>query len=199
MTLKAVASKTKNEFVMLAFFLSSAAMFFIGLGGAYIVINAVTKIQLTKEFVKIITFNTFVILASSITMFFAQKNAKSKQTIFLIVPLFMTLLLGLIFLTLQVYAWRLLQIMGETLETPFGAVFFLIAGAHFLHLLGGIIFLVLVAIRVKKEDYRKGHITYYMAEDTKEDATSLQVCGIYWHFMDLVWVILYLFLIFGNY
>jgi cytochrome c oxidase subunit III len=122
---------------------------------------------------------TFVLLTSSLTMLFsihsAQKGEKSGAFRWMMI----TALLGAVFAFLHIREWLELIGKGVTIfhnpfGTPlFGAVFFSVTGLHLLHVTGGVIALIAVGIR-----YMGGR---YKADD-------LEVTGLYWHFVDLVWM-----------
>ncbi len=95
-----------------------------------------------------------------------------------------TAILGLFFLAGQAIAWRQLAAAGVYLATnPSSSFFYVLTGAHALHLLGGI-----------------GALTVIMLRDTRRltRATSIEVAAMYWHFMDGLWVFLFLLLLLGR-
>jgi cytochrome c oxidase subunit III len=122
---------------------------------------------------------TFVLLTSSLTMLAgihsAQKGDKTGAFRWVII----TAVLGVVFAVLHIHEWMELIDKGMTLfqnpyGTPlFGAAFYSVTGLHLLHVTGGVIALIAVGIR-----YMGGR---YKAED-------LEVTGLYWHFVDLVWM-----------
>jgi cytochrome c oxidase subunit 3 len=132
----------------------------------------------------ILYLNTLLLLASSGTLERGRKRilkealwrtASASQA-----PawLLLTLVLGLLFIAGQVFAWRDLAAQGLFLATnPSSAFFYVFTGLHALHLLGGVTALgyVLVRLRVSPAGPPMGAL----------DATSL-----YWHFMDVLWLYL---------
>jgi cytochrome c oxidase subunit 3 len=122
---------------------------------------------------------TFILLTSSLTMLIAvrcgYKGDKSGAFRWMLI----TAGLGVVFAFLHIREWLEMIDGGTTLfhnpwGTPlFGASFFSVTGLHLLHVTGGIVALVAVAIR-----YMSGR---YKADD-------LEVTGLYWHFVDLVWM-----------
>jgi cytochrome c oxidase subunit III len=122
---------------------------------------------------------TFILLTSSLTMLAgvhsAQKGDKSGAFRWVII----TAVLGIIFAVLHIREWMELIDKGMTIfqnpyGTPlFGSVFYSVTGLHLLHVTGGVIALIAVGIR-----YMGGR---YKADD-------LEVTGLYWHFVDLVWM-----------
>jgi cytochrome c oxidase subunit 3 len=94
-----------------------------------------------------------------------------------------TLLLGVVFLAGQLLAWRQLAAQGIFLGTsPHGSFFYLLTGTHGLHLLGGIIALTYVVFGSWRLRYTRRH---HIAVD---------LTALYWHFMDGLWVYLFVLL-----
>ena len=122
---------------------------------------------------------TFILLSSSLTMMFGVRAAKVGDKSGAFRWTLITAAAGLIFALLHVREWLALIGEGMTLfHNPwgtglFGASFFSITGLHLLHVTGGVVALVAVGIR-------------YMAGRYKAD--DIEVLGLYWHFVDLVWM-----------
>jgi cytochrome c oxidase subunit III len=122
---------------------------------------------------------TFILVSSSLTMLFAIDAAKAGDKARAFRWTLITAAAGALFALLHVREW--LGLIGEGMtmfKNPwgsgiFGASFFSITGLHLLHVTGGVIALVAVGIR-----YQGGR---YNADD-------LEVTGLYWHFVDLVWM-----------
>ena len=68
------------------------------------------------------------------------------------------------------------------LAAQFGAAFFMITGFHGLHVSIGVIYLTTIAIKVKRGDYER-----------KGNYEVVEIAGLYWHFVDLVWVFIFAF------
>ena len=122
---------------------------------------------------------TFILVSSSLTMLIGIRAAKAGDKAGAFRWTLITAAGGILFAVLHLREWFGMFDEGATLfhnpwGTPlFGASFFSITGLHLLHVLGGIVALVAVAIR-----YRGGR---YNADD-------LEITGLYWHFVDLVWM-----------
>jgi cytochrome c oxidase subunit III len=122
---------------------------------------------------------TFVLLTSSLTMLFGVRAAKAGDKAAAFRWTMLTAVGGILFALLHIREW--LGLIGEGMtmfHNPwgtglFGASFFSITGLHLLHVTGGVIALLAVGIR-----YMGGR---YNADD-------LEVTGLYWHFVDLVWM-----------
>jgi cytochrome c oxidase subunit 3 len=122
---------------------------------------------------------TFILVSSSLTMLIGIRAAKAGDKRGAFRWTMITAAGGILFAGLHLREWFGMFDEGATLfhnpwGTPlFGASFFSITGLHLLHVLGGIVALIAVAIR-----YRGGR---YNADD-------LEITGLYWHFVDLVWM-----------
>ncbi len=122
---------------------------------------------------------TFVLLTSSLTMLMGIRSAQKGEKSGAFRCVMFTALLGAVFALLHIREWLELIDKGVTIfhnpfGTPlFGAAFFSVTGLHLLHVTGGVIALVAVGIR-----YMGGRYT----------ADDLEVTGLYWHFVDLVWM-----------
>ncbi len=135
----------------------------------------------------LIAIMTFVLITSSGTMALAvnmgyRKNRKA--TFWLMVA---TALLGVTFVSMQAFEWTKLISEGvRPWENPFGAAqfgssFFMITGFHGMHVTAGVIYLLVIANRVRNGYYEKRGGKYEIVEIT----------GLYWHFVDLVWVFIF--------
>lgn len=136
----------------------------------------------------LIAIMTFILITSSGTMAMAVNYAyqgNRKRTFILMT---ITALLGLSFVGMQAFEWTKL-IVEEGVrpwENPmgaaqFGAIFFMITGFHGLHVTAGVIYLMIIANRVRYGYYEK------------KGYDIVEVTGLYWHFVDLVWVFIFAF------
>ena len=122
---------------------------------------------------------TLVLLTSSLTMFFAVRHAQMGDKAKAFRWTMITAVCGIMFAVLHIKEWMGMIGEGATLfhnpwGTPlFGSLFFSVTGLHLLHVTGGVVALIAVALR-----YQGGR---YNADD-------LEITGLYWHFVDLVWM-----------
>jgi cytochrome c oxidase subunit 3 len=131
-------------------------------------------------------YSTTAIILSSLTLFLASRAAKrlefAKQRLFL----WLTMLLGLTFFAIQIYAWYILAYkMGIFFVNPNASRSFLyvFTGLHLVHIFAGVIFLIVALIG----SYRN-----------KPQAINLyhmDLAAIFWHFVDIIWIYLYVFLL----
>jgi cytochrome c oxidase subunit 3 len=137
----------------------------------------------------LIAIMTFVLITSSGTMAmavnFGYRRDRAKAASLMLI----TAAFGAIFVGMQAFEWT--KLIGEGVrpwENPFGAEqfgasFFMITGFHGAHVTGGVIYLVIVAMKVLRGDYERGGGNYEIVE----------IAGLYWHFVDLVWVFIFAF------
>ncbi|HEX3822262.1 MAG TPA: cytochrome c oxidase subunit 3 [Candidatus Sulfotelmatobacter sp.] len=122
---------------------------------------------------------TFILLTSSLTMLFGVRAAKAGDKAAAFRWTMITAIGGILFALLHIREWLGLIGEGMTLfhnpwgNALFGSSFFAITGLHLTHVAGGIIVLIVVGLRYKGGRY---------------NADDLEVTGLYWHFVDLVWM-----------
>jgi len=122
---------------------------------------------------------TFILLTSSLTMLFGLRSARAGDKGGAFRWTMITAALGIVFALLHIREWLELIDQGMTLfKNPwgtglFGASFFSITGLHLTHVTCGVIALLVVGVRYKGGRY---------------NADDIEVLGLYWHFVDLVWM-----------
>ena len=180
-------------------FLISDAMSFGALLAAYGAIRAgaaewvppseILGIELTA-------FMTFLLICSSVTMVKALESIQNGNQKRMCTFLGLTILGGVIFLGLQAYEWTHLIKHGLTLTSIphhglsgaeisgsvlFGPTFYTITGFHGAHVTGGVIYLIVIFIQGLRG-------TYTAAYNHK-----VEILGLYWHFVDLIWIMVFTF------
>jgi heme/copper-type cytochrome/quinol oxidase subunit 3 len=164
-------------------FLCSEVMFFTGLIGSYIVLRfgsaswpnpgQTLNIWLTA-------LNTFILICSSVTMVKALAAVQDGDLRKLKLFLSMTLLGGSIFLSIQVYEyWHLLHDGFNPRVSLFGSVFYTTTGFHGFHVFCGVVCMAFVTGKA------------FLGKYTQEHHQGVETIGLYWHFVDLVWIILF--------
>jgi cytochrome c oxidase subunit III len=136
----------------------------------------------------LIAIMTFVLITSSGTMAMAVNFGYRRNRRNTVLLMAATALLGATFVSMQAFEWTKLIMEGvRPWQNPwgapqFGSAFFMITGFHGLHVSAGVVYLLVVANRVRKGFYEKRG-SYEMVE----------IAGLYWHFVDLVWVFIFAF------
>jgi cytochrome c oxidase subunit 3 len=121
--------------------------------------------------------NTCILLTSSLTMHWALHSIKKGNRAGMQAGLLLTFLLGLTFLLTQAIEYHRLGF--NTSDTSFAATFFGLTGLHGAHVFIGLTILAVMTIRAFR-----GHFS-------PEDHRGVELGGIYWHFVDVMWVVVY--------
>ncbi|MDT8399227.1 MAG: heme-copper oxidase subunit III family protein [Pseudomonadales bacterium] len=136
----------------------------------------------------LIAIMTFILITSSGTMALAVRYAHFRDKKKIAMFMLFTALFGATFVGMQAFEWSKLiaegvRPWGNPWGAPqFGSSFFMITGFHGLHVSIGVIYLSTVALKVLKGDY-----------DRKNNYEIIEIAGLYWHFVDLVWVFIFAF------
>jgi cytochrome c oxidase subunit 3 len=136
----------------------------------------------------LIAIMTFVLITSSGTMALAVNYGYRRDRRRTVLFLCATAALGATFVGMQVFEWTKLIMEGvRPWENPwgapqFGSAFFMITGFHGCHVTAGVIYLLITAKRVSSG-----------FNDRKGSYETVEVAGLYWHFVDLVWVFIFAF------
>jgi len=165
----------------------SMIMLFAGLTSAYVVRHAAGN-WLAFELPQLFYLSTALILMSSITMNWAIMSAKKGNLKNIKTALTLTLLLGIGFALSQFGAWSQLINTGifftGNTSNASGQFLYILTLLHLLHLAGGIITVSVSLSQSLKEKYNP------------QNLLGLQLCATYWHFLDILWIYLFLFLLF---
>lgn len=161
--------------------IGSIVMMFAGLTSAYIVKREQPN-WTSFEMPMIFWYSTGVMIVSSIVIQWALKSFKDREMPRYRVLMVTTLLLGLAFVLLQWIGFRQIWDSGVTLKGSGAAQFlYIIFGLHAAHVLGGVVALMLMFVRAFNRKYRS------------YNAVPVEIAATYWHFVDLLWVYLFVF------
>jgi len=171
-------------------FIFTSFMFFAALSSGFIVYSGGKGHGLDVILPHAFRYSTVVIILSSITLYLASKAAKqlqfAKQRLFLWVTFF----LGVAFLVIQIYAWYILTYkMGVYFVNPNASRTFIyvFSGMHLLHIIAAL----LVLLNVIKATYRN--------IPQVRNLFKMEMLSIFWHFLDIMWIYLYVFLLLNQY
>jgi len=145
----------------------------------------------------LIAIMTFDLITSSGTMALAVNYAYARKRRPAAILLVATAVIGAAFVGMQAFEWSKLIHEGvRPWGNPFGAAqfgssFFMITGFHGFHVSMGVIALLIIARNVWRGDYDSGRRTTY--SHRAGDYEIVEVVGLYWHFVDLVWVFIFAF------
>src|SRR3954463_1414379 len=145
----------------------------------------------------LIAIMTFVLISSSGTMAmavnFGYRRDRTKTAVLMLV----TAALGATFVGMQAFEWTKLITEGvRPWANPWGAAqfgssFFMITGFHGTHVTIGVIFLLIIARKVLRGDYDRGARGFFTSR--RGHYECVEIMGLYWHFVDLVWVFIFAF------
>ena len=167
--------------------IAGMVMLFSALISAYVVMEGRTS-WMHYDLPAIFSISTAVILLSSISMNKALSATKANESQKASVALLITLFLGLLFAVLQFVGWHDLYanniVFAGQNSNPAGSFIYVFTGLHIAHLLGGIIALLVTLYKNSKRVY------------SSENRLGVELCASYWHFLDGLWLYLFLFLVF---
>lgn len=186
-TLKAQRKRAAKPMLWIG--IASMAMAFVGLTSGYFVSKSTLEAKnawLTFDIPANFYYSTAVMLVSSVLMIFAVRAARKAKMSQVTLYVLSALVLGVTFALLQWYGW------GQMLDNQVyftgansnlaGSWFYVITGFHLLHVVAGLIVLLVTVI--------KSQIGIY----TKNDYQGVEMAAIFWHFVDILWIYLFLFL-----
>jgi cytochrome c oxidase subunit III len=178
-----VLSVNKWKFIIWLFIIT-IVMLFASQTSAYLVRRAEGN-WAEFEIPTIFWISTLILMISSATMHLSLKAAKSGDNTKLKTLVAITTVLGLVFLGMQYLGWQDLQQQGVFLKgNPSGSFFYIFTGLHMAHLVLGLGILI---------------ATFIMAFRMKLDANDtilVEVCATSWHFLDILWIYLFVFLLY---
>jgi heme/copper-type cytochrome/quinol oxidase subunit 3 len=126
------------------------------------------------------TLSTFVLLASSFLMVLGLYGVQTNQPKYAHGGLLGTIVFGCIFLAFQAYEFTEFYHYGLSLQQNiFGSSFFILTGFHGAHVTVGVIWLFILWVL-----YLRGRIK-------QRDALKVEIAGLYWHFVDIVWIAIF--------
>ncbi|MFQ5723670.1 MAG: heme-copper oxidase subunit III [Terriglobia bacterium] len=166
--------------------LASILMFFTALASSFVVRKGLSNDWVAFPLPGILWANTAVLVVSSATLERARRRLARQALNDFRAWWGLSTALGLLFLVGQLVAWRELRAAGVYVSTnPSSSFFYLLTGTHGLHLLGGVLALLYVGVRERRDALR-------VSRETAVAATS-----IYWHFLGGLWIALFLLLYLG--
>ena len=167
-------------------FIFTSFMFFAALTSGFIVYiggrgGKALGMQLPSAFM----YSTLVIAVSSITMYLASRAAKelafARQRLFLTLTIF----LGVVFFIIQILGWGALVKADAFLVNNNASISFvyIFTGMHLLHIIAGLVLLTFALIRSRRN------------VPQVKNLYNMQMSSIFWHFVDIIWIYLYVFLL----
>ena len=167
-------------------FIVSIVMIFASMTSAYLVRQAEGN-WLEFELPFIFWINSAILVASSITVQWAYFSAKRDNLEALKIAMGITTLLGIAFLVGQWFSWvNLVDMRVFLVGNPSGSFLYVITGLHALHLVTGIVFLIIVLV------------ASFRYKVHAKNMVRMEMCATYWHFLDILWLYLFVFLLINH-
>lgn len=167
-------------------FIVSVVMLFASQTSAYLVRRAEGN-WMEFQIPVIFTYSSIVLVLSSLSMQWAYFSAKKDNFRNLRIAISFTFALGMAFLWMQFQGWKELVAMNVYfVGNPSGSFFYVFTGLHGFHLISGLIVLLVALVS-----------SFRMKVHSKR-LTQLEICATYWHFLDLLWIYLFFFLLTFN-
>jgi cytochrome c oxidase subunit 3 len=178
-----------KKFNMLIFIFTSF-MFFAALASGFIVYSGGKGHGLDVIMPRAFMYSTAVLIISSVTLFIASRSAKQLQFDEQRRFLWLTFFLGIAFFIIQLYAWYVLTYkMGVYFSNPNASRTFIyvFSGMHLLHVFAGLLLLLNTILSTYKNIPQVRNLY------------KMEMTSIFWHFLDIIWIFLYVFLLLNQY
>ena len=176
-------SHSENTKLAMWLFLGGEVVFFTALI-LTIVFTRIVNSGYDEQFrshlsIPIIALNTFVLVTSSYFVVRALESIRGGNAKAMRLNLYAVLVLGLLFLGGQAFEWTSLFREGVGYSTTYGTPFFTVTGTHGMHVFVGLIWLVYLIVGHQRIPF------------TKSNHLGIENFGLYWHFVDIVWIVLF--------
>jgi cytochrome c oxidase subunit 3 len=164
-------------------FIVSIIMIFASQTSAYLVRRAEGN-WLEFEIPQIFIYSTIVLIASSISMHWSYLCAKKDNFASLKIAISITFVLGTLFLVMQFLGWRdLVKENVYFVGNPSGSFFYVFTGLHGFHIISGLFVLLYCLVGVLRSKIHSKRLN------------RIEIASTYWHFLDILWIYLYVFLL----
>ncbi len=177
-----VLSMDPKKFILWLFIVASI-MIFASQTSAYLVKRAEgnwTEFDIPSIF----TYSTFVLLLSSLSMHWAYLSAKKDNFAQLKAAVVITFVLGMGFVAMQLEGWKVLDSMNVFfVGNPSGSFFYVFSGLHVVHLFMGLVMLLIALVAAFRMNIHSKRLRL------------IEICATFWHFLDILWLYLFVFLL----
>ncbi len=184
-TIKSIKTQKEDQFTSylgMLIALGSFSMLFVALLSSYGILRSRSAIWMSYTIGTIPLFlawvNTVVILISSITLFMASKANERENKILTLNQIYTTIIIGLVFLSLQIILWNMLINDDFTITShQAGSVFYMLSGLHGLHILGGLISLIWLIFKIRVNNLI---------------LKPMRMVSMFWHYLTLIWIVIFI-------
>lgn len=172
-------------------------MLYVGMVGMFMIFASLTSAYIVRQkkgdwmqfdLPQMFYISTAIIIISSLSMNWTLMAAKKNDFKSMKLGALITLILGLAFVVTQFQGWSALVdqkvFFAGKYSNASGSFLYVLTGLHLLHLVGGIFALLVVWIKSTQEKYNS------------ENLLGVRLCAIFWHFLDLLWIFLFVFLLY---
>ncbi len=170
-------------------FVVSITMMFAALTSAYIV--KISEGQpLVYDLPQLFWVSSVVIIISSLTMHWGYFSAKKDNLQQTKIAMVVTMVLGLVFLVMQIQGWN--ELVSQNIyfagsqSKPTGSFVYVFSGLHGIHLVSGLVFVAIILIKT------------FTGRIHSKSMNAMEMCVTYWHFLDLLWLYLFAFLLLNH-
>jgi cytochrome c oxidase subunit III len=178
-------------------------MLYLGILGSGILFLFIFLVFLKKEYSnqdipvatpKIFWLSTATILLSSLGLFLSKSYVKAEKFSLYRLALVISFILGILFITFQIIGWQQLYQKNITIQNHTGASFlFILSALHIAHTLGGLIALAMTVFKAFKH---ASYVDSFVYNVNPPNQLRLKLVSIYWHFLDIMWLIIFLFMLY---
>ena len=177
-------------------------MIWLGMGGSTLIFTVLLGVYIVRQtgpgwpdvaLPAVFILSTVVILLSSLTLRNANRAFGHEQFSGYRINLGTTLVLGTLFMLLQAWGWRQMIGAGAGLEgNPAAGFVYILSGLHLVHILIGLIFM---GIALAEALRRRAYVEAFVYSVNPPNQLKIKLITLYWHFVDVLWVGLFLFLL----
>lgn len=173
-----------------------SGLVFLFLTAAFLVSNTDIFEQLGHRIPRLFILSTFILLISAFTVSKLMVHYMDENLEKLRNYLAWTFVLGLVFATMQFLGWREMHRMGLDFRGfPSGSYLYVLSGIHIFHLLGAMGFSLIMLIQFRQKSHNE--IQQLILLTNPFEKMRIRLFTEYWHFMDLVWLVLFLVFVFA--
>ncbi|NNC94800.1 MAG: hypothetical protein HKN92_04505 [Chitinophagales bacterium] len=172
--------------------MASMTMYFAAITSAFIVKRADFNSWANFKLPDIFIVSTVIVILCSVLLQLAYNNYKKTNYKTYRLLLGLSLFAGISFIGTQLVGWTSLQNYGIFVDgNPSGSFLYYISGAHGLHLIGGIVALLITFVRAIRNRKNEIYVLQQIADPKR--LLKLELIVTFWHYIDLIWVYLFIF------
>ncbi|PWK27930.1 cytochrome c oxidase subunit 3 [Arcicella aurantiaca] len=181
---------------MLQMAIFGSGLMFLGLMASYLKLERPNAGFDKIEIPQIFWASTLLIMISSLTLHLANMNFKQDKYLNYRILMGITLSLGLIFIGMQLWGWQELFTQNNSPEARTARGFiYMLSGLHIVHIVVGLFFLIKIFVEAIK---RISYLESFIYSVNPPNQLKINLIIFYWHFVDILWILLFAFLLWRN-